>query len=320
MPEYMEDCIEEFSLELVNEDEKGVDSVVEDIDTATLMEEEYELSLDENLFADQYEKQKAIELTMSSNHEKSRIMSWLMNDEQISDYVSRTFDEEMQAFTYELMFQLILRKRIDILTVVGVLRSKGEAHVVISKCVEVLKAGLCLYDPVREQFVVKINLPEEVQEEIDRFGYPLPMITKPRYLRNNRQTGYLTIRGSLLLKNNHHDEDINLDHLNRVNRIPLRVNTQAFDNTELVWEGMEKPKNIFKLHSYNQKKKNFDKFKKDARTLITMMVSLGNKFYLTHKTDKRGRIYCQGYHFSYQGSDWNKAFIEFDNQEIIELE
>jgi DNA-directed RNA polymerase len=43
----------------------------------------------------------------------------------------------------------------------------------------------------------------------------------------------------------------------------------------------------------------------------------GNRFWLTHKYDKRGRTYCQGYHVSYQGNDYNKACIEFADGEPL---
>jgi len=38
---------------------------------------------------------------------------------------------------------------------------------------------------------------------------------------------------------------------------------------------------------------------------------------LTHKYDKRGRCYSQGYHVNPQGNDWNKAVIEFAEKEPV---
>lgn len=344
--EYMQDDLvdlESFDLsevdekeeEYINSDEFIQDAVEEEVKALKETMEQYE-GIDEELFADMFEKQRAVELVMAKNHTKSKIMSWLMNHEAMMTHLNTKIDEKFEGyiedeeyiterqetikFTLEFMYQLILRKRIDILTVVGVMRSLGgEAISTINKCIEVLKMGLCLYDPVREQFVVRVNVPDEVREEIDRFGYPLPMIIKPKYLRDNKQTGYLTIKGSLLLKNNHHEKDINLDHLNRVNRIPLRTNIDAYMNTELVWDGMEKPDDIHKMGQYQKKIRNYKKFRKDSNTLINMMNDLCDKFYITHKYDKRGRVYCQGYHFSYQGSDWNKAMLMFANEELVDL-
>ena len=40
-------------------------------------------------------------------------------------------------------------------------------------------------------------------------------------------------------------------------------------------------------------------------------------FYLTHKYDARGRVYCQGYHLSYQSDDFTNALIEFAEGEKV---
>ena len=47
------------------------------------------------------------------------------------------------------------------------------------------------------------------------------------------------------------------------------------------------------------------------------MVQCGNKFYLNHKVDKRGRIYCSGYHITTQGTAFKKASIELAHEEIV---
>ena len=43
----------------------------------------------------------------------------------------------------------------------------------------------------------------------------------------------------------------------------------------------------------------------------------GNHFYLTHRYDKRGRTYAQGYYINPQGNEWNKAVLEFADKEIV---
>ncbi len=43
-----------------------------------------------------------------------------------------------------------------------------------------------------------------------------------------------------------------------------------------------------------------------------------NVFHMTHKYDKRGRTYSQGYHVNYQGNPWNKACIEFADKEVVD--
>jgi DNA-directed RNA polymerase len=53
--------------------------------------------------------------------------------------------------------------------------------------------------------------------------------------------------------------------------------------------------------------------------VIGILEGFSNEFYLTHRYDKRGRVYCQGYHVTYQGTPWNKAVLELADKEIIEV-
>lgn len=266
-----------------------------------------------------YVRQKAVELVTAKNHHKSRVMTFLLEEKGIAKIVEGLEKEEVE-FVYEMLYQLILRKRIDIVTASSLFMHIIEDPIeCIGACVRVLKLKLCKYDPVREQFVVSIDVPEDIQAELNRFQYPLPMIIKPRRLKSNKSTGYITLRGSLLLKDNHHEEDINLNHLNRMNSIKLTMNINTFNNTTLIWNNMKKPDSIYKLREYEKKIEAYNKYRVDSTTTANMLLSLGNEFYLTHKYDKRGRTYCQGYHIDTQGSDWNKAFVELADKEIVEL-
>ena len=48
-----------------------------------------------------------------------------------------------------------------------------------------------------------------------------------------------------------------------------------------------------------------------------MLAHQGNRFYLGHKYDKRGRIYAQGYHISTQGTPYRKAMLDFADKEPV---
>ena len=52
------------------------------------------------------------------------------------------------------------------------------------------------------------------------------------------------------------------------------------------------------------------------REVMEALFMMGNEFYLTHRYDKRGRCYAQGYHVTTQGNPWNKAVIEFAHEEL----
>ena len=67
-----------------------------------------------------------------------------------------------------------------------------------------------------------------------------------------------------------------------------------------------------------KRKKAFEKFDSTCRHIYRLMYEAGNRFYLTHKVDKRGRTYAQGYHVNTQGAAWNKATIELADMEVVQ--
>ncbi len=71
------------------------------------------------------------------------------------------------------------------------------------------------------------------------------MVVEPRKLKTNSDTGYLVsgFHGSVILKNNHHEDDVCLDHLNRLNRIKLQINEQTAVMVSNKWKNLDKPKN-----------------------------------------------------------------------------
>ncbi|MDN8660510.1 hypothetical protein Q0N58_15295, partial [Staphylococcus aureus] len=76
---------------------------------------------------------------------------------------------------------------------------------------------------------------QAVQDEIAQFQYPLPMVVEPEPVLHNKQTGYVTVKGSVILKNNHHDDDVVLEHLNEMNSIKLRMNEHTVANVQNQW-------------------------------------------------------------------------------------
>jgi DNA-directed RNA polymerase len=59
-------------------------------------------------------------------------------------------------------------------------------------------------------------------------------------------------------------------------------------------------------------------FKKQGYEFYKLMTRTGNRFYLTHAVDKRGRAYARGYHITSQGTSFKKAMIELAQEEIVE--
>ena len=158
-----------------------------------------------------------------------------------------------------------------------------------------------------------------------------PMVCKPLELTDNYSSGYLMHKDSLILKSgNHHEGDICLDVLNKVNSVKLSLDTDFLssveeDGSEITVENMHK--NAHKkgkciteaqaLEAVVQAKDNWTDFKQQSYAFYTLMVDHGNQFYLTHRVDKRGRLYCSGYHISTQGSSFKKASINLAKTEVV---
>lgn len=225
-------------------------------------------------------------------------------------------------FGFDLLVQMALHKRTTLPVLVGILRrhyknlqtgSQQTANAILD-CV---KADLVDWNPSLRQFIVRYDISQDVQDDLDRYQYPLPMIVPPNPLKSNEDTGYFTSRNSVILKNNHHDNDVCLDHLNKVNNIKLKINSVTATMIQNSWKNLDKPKDGEDRKDYQRRVKAFEKYDRTARDVMMHLEIAGNEFWLTHKYDKRGRVYAQGYHVNYQGNAWNKAVVELAEGEIV---
>lgn len=219
----------------------------------------------------------------------------------------------------DAMVQIALHKRLIPQSMIGILlKHNPEDGQWVADCLHcIVSLGLIKYDADRNQLIVVYDIPSDLQRELDAFQYPLPMVCKPNELKHNKDTGYITTRGSVILRDNHHDNDICLDHLNRMNSVPLRINTNTAGMIANRWRNLDKPKQDEDIRDFQKRKKAFEKFDSTVKLIMRLLYEAGNVFYLTHKFDKRGRTYCQGYHVNYQGAPWNKAVIELAYGEVL---
>ena len=108
---------------------------------------------------------------------------------------------------------------------------------------------------------------------------------------------------------NDHAGDICLDVINTQNQTPLRLATDFLSTVE------EQPSQPIKTADQAHQWK---VFKQQSYYIYDMLTKQGNKFWLSHKVDKRGRLYAQGYHVNTQGNPFKKAIVELYNEEIVE--
>lgn len=220
----------------------------------------------------------------------------------------------------DLLCQMALHKRCDLETLVGCLRSHCDtAQEVVDEIIKCAEADLVTYKVQLRQFIVVFEIDADTQAELDRFQYPLPMVVEPKEVLHNRQSGYLCNNSSLLLKNNHHEDDICLDHINRMNRIKLKLNMDTALMVKNSWRNLDKPKEGETKEDFNRRVRAFNKYDETAKDVMDVLLHETDTFHLTHKYDKRGRTYCQGHHVTYQGNGWNKAVIEFADEEVTTL-
>ena len=159
------------------------------------------------------------------------------------------------------------------------------------------------------KIISRIPLSLKTVRFIEHSAYLPPMVCTPHKLTTNYSSGYLTHNDSLILgQGNHHSGDICLDVLNIMNAVPLKLNTEFLSTVE------EEP--TFEI-SNNEQADMWRQFKRQSYEFYTLLVNQGNRFYLTHKVDKRGRIYAQGYHITTQGTPFKKASVELADEEYL---
>lgn len=179
----------------------------------------------------------------------------------------------------------------------------------------------------REGWIVisRVGLDAEVTQYADNALYLPPLIIKPRKVRSNRDSGYITQRGESLILGfyeNHHDDNICLDVINILNSNEYELDIEFINSYEEQWHREELSQQEYEELShadreiYNMDAKTWKKFQEQGKFFQTLMIHHGNSFYLCNKVDKRGRIYSSGYHISTQASSFKKAMVNFKHREI----
>lgn len=222
------------------------------------------------------------------------------------------------TFGFDLLVQMALHKQCTPSVLVGVMRKHfGDSQQtadMLEKCVE---AELVRYDTGFRRFVTNFEIDQETQEELDRFQFPLPMVVQPRHVIRNKDSGYIMSNASLVLRDNYTEDDICLDHINRLNQIALSINHDVVSKVKNTWRSLDHQKEGETAKDFERRKKAFEKFDRTSKDVIGLVTELTDRIYLTHRYDKRGRSYCMGYHLTYQGNAWNKAIIELADKEHV---
>lgn len=189
---------------------------------------------------------------------------------------------------------------------------------------ELAERDLLVLEPIKGKDNIKVwakyELDEETEQVINGLKSLPPMIVKPLETNgknNNRGSGYLTIGSdSLILNDNHHTKDIDTKFLDLVNSVEYSLNQDVIMNIRNCWGDLFDEETNKLTVEYKQKLQSFEEFEKYSIKFMAMLMNQDNKFWFTHKYDKRGRIYPMGYWVTYMGNSYQKACIEFANKEL----
>ena len=265
--------------------------------------------------------------------ETQRMWENTYNKRQIRQILREEFqdlfkpDEEHLNIKLDVMGIVAEREHVYFDTIIEMLVEKGnisESKQIISEVlIELCERDYIDLEPIKGNQKIWRNyiVNPETASRIEELKSLPPMIVEPlkvNYKGNNRGSGYLTIGSdSLILNNNHHLGNLSTDILDRYNQIPLTINTDVVKNIRNCWGDLFDEETNKLTEEYKVKLESFEKFERLSIKFIAMLVNQGNKFWHTHKYDKRGRIYAIGYWVNSQGNSYQKACIEFYNKELI---
>lgn len=223
------------------------------------------------------------------------------------------------AMVTETLAQIYLHRQADPETMVGILCPKyGTAQAVADKLLLIVELDYLDFDTDLDKFTVKFDLSDDVKEMLDRFQYPLGMVVPPLPLKDNYDSGYLTMEALLVLNGSDYfkDKDICLDHLNRVNKVALELNFDVVrsDQGKFVKPVREVGEDF---DEYKKRVKQAEQFYATTISVMEHLEALTDEIYLTHRYDRRGRTYCMGYHTSTQGDAYRKAVLNLRNKEKL---
>lgn len=177
------------------------------------------------------------------------------------------------------------------------------------------------------QIISNIQFSEELSNFIAYSCYLPPLVCEPRKLVNNRSTAYYTHKSDSLILGggfNHHDGNICLDVLNSRNSVPLSLDVEFLCTVEEEpthdLDSIESDEDLSEWQiadMVRKQKENWASYKEQSYYFYSLMVNQGNRFYISNKVDKRGRMYACGYHITPQGTSFKKAMINLADQEPV---
>lgn len=298
----------------------------------TRVKEETQLVEAQFIYENKYNKLQKYKLYKEAFQE---VIQPIINEVYREDFT----DEESREYNFtintllEILVILAERKVITMNTIISMLIERTDEQDA-TKIADVILIGnhYKLWFLTKDRYTrlhCLYELSDELQQRIKEFRFLNPMLVQPLQVNqknNNKGGGYLTIGSdSIILGGIHHIYNICSDVLDRLNSTQFEYNIPLMKLFRNSWSSMNKPKladGIDRLkdetkEEYQNRLEAFADYEKLVYATASQLINNGNKFYLTHKYDKRGRIYCIGYQCSYQSNSYGKAILNFANKELV---
>ena len=283
------------------------------------------------------EAETELEKMFDKNQIKKRLRQWFDTLAFAEFIKSKNMSPNVDLkFCIDLCVTMAIHKRATSGTVIGILYKHFDTgqgrHVAMQQCAHALEecvnADIVDYNgnPDSQIFIIRLDVDPVTRQELNAFQYPLPMVVQPKKLKTNMDNGHLskeTGKSLVVLKAGkqnlfYEEANVCLDHLNRMNSIPLTLNMQTAELIDNEWSDIGRRRPGESFERYEMRQKAFEHYDATSKDVMYALIGIRSTFWLTHKYDRRGRTYCQGYHVNYQGTSWNKAVIEFANKELVE--
>lgn len=290
--------------------------------------------------------QSTFEHTLHPHHVSKDIQEYLSQtyadevnslSESLREYISIPYWDSknirLQALNKDLTKKVILNiltqvlliasDYVPLITVCSSMSFGGSRYHDIQTCADILhlinQTELIMVDVVDTRYYICSNmqLSDELVNRLNIMCVLPPMLVRPRMLRHNKSCGYLTInKDNLILgdKENYHDDYISLDVLNTLNSQALTLDLDICYKFEKEFKSefdKDTDEYLNQRKTHNKAKEQFEYFRD---------VIQDKTIFFTHKVDKRGRIYSQGYSFNPMGSSFEKACLQLKVKEFVEGE
>ena len=153
-----------------------------------------------------------------------------------------------------------------------------------------------------------LKLKKDILTEVAKASCLPPLLTQPTTVTSNHSSGHLTINKPLILGSQNSGEvKQNLHFINTVNSTEFSLNTGILGYLEESSKPLK-----------GKDKQAFNRHVEVSDLAYEYIIANGNKFYLTHNYDNRGREYCDNWQVNYQGTDYKKALIHLNKKEVIQ--